>query len=137
MFVCTQWGRGWYLWIPEEGIRAPGTSVTDGRELPSECQELNPGSCKSRKWSLRQSQLSSLSLFRKPPQLTLSSHSVHRHSCFPYCVSVNVPRQYLSHSATVPESLCLSRPHLLLCIARAGLRCVTSSLLPPGNYLGL
>lgn len=42
MFVCTPWGRGWCLWIPEEGISAPGTRVTIDRELPSECQDLNP-----------------------------------------------------------------------------------------------
>lgn len=79
MFVCTPWGRGWYLWIPEEGIRAPGTRVTDGRELPSECQELNPSPWREQEVVFTaESALQSFSVQEASAahtQLTLSSHT--------------------------------------------------------------
>ena len=31
------------MWRPQEGVRCPGTGVTDGCELPCGCWELNPG----------------------------------------------------------------------------------------------
>ena len=39
MYVCVQ-----YPWGPEEGIRFPGTRVTDGCEPSRGYWELNPGS---------------------------------------------------------------------------------------------
>ena len=33
----------WDLWIPEEGIRSPGTGVTDDYEPPCGCWESNLG----------------------------------------------------------------------------------------------
>lgn len=32
-----------FLWRPENGIRSPGTIVTDGCEAPYRCWELNTG----------------------------------------------------------------------------------------------
>lgn len=33
--------HAWCLWKQEKYVRSPGTKVTDGCELPSECRELN------------------------------------------------------------------------------------------------
>lgn len=131
MFVCTPWGRGWYLWIPEEGISAPETRVTDGRELPSECQDLNPSPLQEQEVVFTaESALQPFSVQEASAahtQLTLSSQTqplslLCQHQC-PQTVPV-----------TISPS---SRPRLQPCIAQAGLRCVENFLPLSGNYLGL
>lgn len=131
MFVCTPWGRGWCLWIPEEGISAPGTRVTNDRELPSECQDLNPSPLQEQEVVFTvESALQPFSVQEASAahtQLTLSSQT--------QPLSLLCQRQC---PQTVPVIISpSSRPHLQPCIAQAGLRCVENSLPLPGNCLGL
>jgi hypothetical protein len=65
-FYCV-WVFAWkYCWCPcrsEEGVRSPGTAVTDGCVLPHGCWGLNWGPLKEQLSVLKQSHLSSPLLF--------------------------------------------------------------------------
>ena len=43
MCVCVHHVCAWCFLVPREGVRSPGTTVTDGCKIPDECWEPNLG----------------------------------------------------------------------------------------------
>lgn len=68
------------LWRPEEGIKASGTGVTDGSEMPCKCWDQNP-SLLQEQWVLLTSELSTpRKLLLKELKVGVVAHSI---ACLP------------------------------------------------------